>query len=55
MPKDSPHSMCVSLRLDPSTLKAIKEESHGATLSVVLGASINQTLRGLAIKAVDVD
>ena len=55
MPKDSPHSMCVSLRLDPATLKALKEESLGTTLSVVLGSSINQTLRKLAVEAKEVE
>jgi len=53
--EEAAHSMCVSLRLDPATLKAMKEQAHDKTLSVVLGASINNTLRALAAKAKDVE
>jgi hypothetical protein len=49
--EEQAHSMGISLRLDPSTLKTLKEDSEGTTLSVVLGASVNRTLRKLAIKA----
>jgi hypothetical protein len=45
--EEAAHSQCVSLRLDPSTLKAIEDNLQGATLSVGLGVSINNTLRAL--------
>jgi hypothetical protein len=42
------HSMCVSLRLDPSTLKTIEDKKEGATLSAALGVRITDTLEVLA-------
>lgn len=49
--EEKAHSMGVSLRLDPATLKVIEEQANGETLSVVLGASISHVLRVLATKA----
>lgn len=46
--EEAAHSQCVSLRLDPSTLKNIEENLQGVTLSVSMGASINNTLKALA-------
>lgn len=46
--EEAAHSQCVSLRLDPSTLKAIERKQEGATLSAALGVRITDTLEVLA-------
>lgn len=45
------HSMCVTLRLDPSTLKTIEDKQEGATLSAALGVRLTDTLEVLAKNA----
>ena len=49
--EEQAHSMCVTLRIDPSTLKAIKRKQEGTTLSAALGVSITDTLEVLAKNA----
>jgi hypothetical protein len=44
------HSMCVTLRIDPATLKTIEDRQEGATLSAALGIRITDTLEVLAKK-----
>lgn len=53
--EEAAHSMGVSLRVDPATLKEITEQAQGKTLSVILGSSISHTLRVLAAKAKEVE
>ena len=45
------HSMCVSLRLDPATLKAVELEQGDKTLSATLNTRICGALSVLASKA----
>ena len=45
------HSMCVSLRLDPATLKVVESERGVKTLSTTLNARICGALSVLASKA----
>jgi len=48
---DQAHSMCVSLRLDPATLKAVEQERGGKTLSATLNTRICGALSTLASNA----
>jgi len=48
---DQVHSMCVSLRLDPTTLKVIEQERGDKTLSAAMHARICGALSVLAAKA----
>ena len=48
---DQAHSMCVSLRLDPATLKAVELEQGDKTLSTTLNARICGALSVLASNA----
>ena len=48
---DQAHSMCVSLRLDPATLKAIEQERGDKTLSAAMNTRICGALSVLASKA----
>lgn len=49
--EEQAHSMCVTLRIDPSTLKAIKQKQEGVTLSAALGGRLTDTLEVLAKNA----
>ena len=49
--EEQAHSMCVTLRLDPTTLKTIEDKQEGATLSAALGVRITGTLEVLAKNA----
>lgn len=51
MPDQAAHSMCVSLRIDPSTLDKLEADRDGATLSASMGIKINNTLCVLAKSA----
>ena len=46
-----PHSMCVSLRLDPATLKVVEQEQGDKTLSAALNTHICGALSKLASNA----
>ena len=48
---DQAHSMCVSLRLDPATLKIVEQERGDKTLSATMNARICSALSVLADKA----
>ena len=48
---DQAHSMCVSLRLDQDTLKAIEQERGDKTLSATLNTRICGALSTLASNA----
>ena len=48
---DQAHSMCVSLRLDQDTLKAIEQERGDKTLSATMNTRICGALSTLASKA----
>ena len=48
---DPVHSMCVSLRLDPATLKIVEQERGDKTLSATMNARICGVLSVLAAKA----
>jgi len=50
---DQAHSMCVSLRLDPATLKAVEQERGDKTLSTALNTRICGALSTLASNAKD--
>ena len=52
---DRAHSMCVSLRLDPATLKVVELEQGDKTLSAALNTRICGALSVLASKAVEGD
>lgn len=41
------HSMCVTLRLDPSTLKELSEERKEETLSAMMNVRIKNTIKSL--------
>jgi len=47
---DQAHSMCVSLRLDPATLKAVEQERGDKTLSTALNTRICSALSVLVSK-----
>ena len=47
----APHSMCVSLRLDPATLKTVESERGGKTLSATMNARICGALSVLTSNA----
>lgn len=49
--EEASHTQCVTLRIDPSTLKEIEQKLDGVTLSTTLGASINRTLKVMAASA----
>ena len=46
-----PHSMCMSLRLDPATLKTVEQEQKGKTLSATMYARICRALSVLISNA----
>ena len=48
---DHAHSMCVTLRMDPATLKAVESEQGDKTLSATLNARICRALSVLASSA----
>ena len=48
---DHAHSMCVTLRMDPATLKAVESEQGAKTLSATLNARICRALSVLASTA----
>ena len=50
---DQAHSMCVTLRVDPATLKAVESEQGDKTLSSTLNARICRALSVLASTAKD--
>lgn len=47
MSDQAAHSMCVSLRLDPATLKELNEERKEETLSVTMNVAINNAIESL--------
>lgn len=49
--QEAPRSMCVSLRLDPATLKAVEQERGAKTLSATMNARICGALSTLATSA----
>ena len=46
-----PHSMCMSLRLDPATLRTVEQEQKGKTLSATMNAQICGALLALISNA----
>ena len=45
--QETSKSMCVSLRLDPATLKNVEQDRNGKTLSATMNAMIRRVLSGL--------
>ena len=45
--QETSKSMCVSLRLDPTTLKNVEQDRNGKTLSATMNAMIRRVLSGL--------
>jgi hypothetical protein len=45
--EEQAHSMCVSLRLDPATLKELNEERKEETLSAMMNVRIKNTIESL--------
>jgi len=51
MPEQSPHSMCVTIRLNSETLEKLEQECGDKTLSAMMNARICGVLSGLAYDA----
>ena len=47
---DQAHSMCVTLRVNPATLKAVESEQGDKTLSATLNTRLCGALSGLVSK-----